>query len=477
MSEQLGLEGVDSTAKPSVSEASTPMARREVGLRINTKNTSFRSIHYLGSKQRLLPAIRDAVNQTASEGARIIDLFSGSGIVSREFSRERPVTAVDIQEYSRVLTSTMLNGPINSYLDVSQIPYLIQNSEITKNLLWAFDPLISIEKKFIKNSVNGELDDLCFLLENACFLEYYHRLNIPDHSEFRAALDKTEHRLTLSGLLESKNSVVSRYYGGVYFSYMQAVYIDAARTIISNQYPSYDLPIAALLSTASDISNTVGNQFAQPLRPRDKQGKPKSSLSKKVKIDREKSIVNTLAKWIAKYSELPTPIFNHKTVRADFTEAMKNTTDEIGVIYADPPYTRDHYSRFYHVLETIALQDQPSIARFSTSPDSRFSRGIYRDDRHQSPFCIKSTAPDAFRSLFSLSQNLSAPLILSYSPYEAADGTHPRVVSRSQLMSVALEFFENVDCIELDGFNHSMLNKSDSKLKARAQSEILLICR
>ncbi|MBY6207476.1 MULTISPECIES: DNA adenine methylase [Halomonas] len=475
MTEQLEFECVEPKAKvaPGLSEGSTPMLCRKA----ESKKNVFRSIHYLGSKQRLLPAIREAVTQIAPESSRMIDLFSGSGIVSHEFSSDRPVTAVDIQEYSRVLSSTMLNGPIESDLDITQIPYLIQSSEITKKLLWAFEPLISIEEEVIKNSALGNLNDLCFLLENACFLEYQLGLNNPDHFEFRAALEKTEQRLALADLLESKRSVVTRYYGGIYFSYMQAVYIDATRTIISNHFPSYDLPIAALLSTASDISNTVGNQFAQPLRPRDKEGRPKASLSKKVKTDRERSVVDTLAKWLVKYSKIGKPAFKHKTVRADFIEALQKTTDEIGVIYADPPYTRDHYSRFYHVLETIALQDRPSIVRFSTSPNSRFSRGIYRDDRHQSPFCIRSTAPDAFRSLFSLSQKLSAPLVLSYSPYEATDGTHPRVVSRSQLVNIASEFFENVDCIELDNFNHSMLNKSDSKLKTRAQSEILLICR
>ena len=33
------------------------------------------------------------------------------------------------------------------------------------------------------------------------------------------------------------------------------------------------------------------------------------------------------------------------------------------IVYADPPYTRDHYSRFYHVLETISLFDSPIVSK------------------------------------------------------------------------------------------------------------------
>ena len=39
-------------------------------------------------------------------------------------------------------------------------------------------------------------------------------------------------------------------------------------------------------------------------------------------------------------------------------------------VYADPPYTRDHYSRFYHVLETLALRDDPRfrLTRLTVTP-------------------------------------------------------------------------------------------------------------
>ena len=42
------------------------------------------------------------------------------------------------------------------------------------------------------------------------------------------------------------------------------------------------------------------------------------------------------------------------------------------VVYADPPYTRDHYSRYYHLLDTLLLYDYPDPV----------GKGQYRLDRN-----------------------------------------------------------------------------------------------
>lgn len=75
----------------------------------NTNTHELRPIHYLGSKLRILDTIGGAVDSVSPGNGRICDLFSGSGTVSRYFAHTRPVTAVDIQEYSRVLCSAVLN--------------------------------------------------------------------------------------------------------------------------------------------------------------------------------------------------------------------------------------------------------------------------------------------------------------------------------------------------------------------------------
>ena len=65
----------------------------------------FRPIQYLGSKLRLLDSITEAVDDVSLRRGPNLDLFCGSGVVSRHLGRSRPMVAVDIQEFSRVVTS------------------------------------------------------------------------------------------------------------------------------------------------------------------------------------------------------------------------------------------------------------------------------------------------------------------------------------------------------------------------------------
>ena len=73
-----------------------------------------RTIHYLGSKLRLLDPIRRAVAAVAPVSQPVCDLFAGSGIVSLALASDWDVTSVDIQEYSRVLCNGLVNPPPNA---------------------------------------------------------------------------------------------------------------------------------------------------------------------------------------------------------------------------------------------------------------------------------------------------------------------------------------------------------------------------
>jgi adenine-specific DNA-methyltransferase len=84
---------------------------------------------------------------------------------------------------------------------------------------------------------------------------------------------------------------------------------------------------------------------------------------------------------------------------------------EGGTVYADPPYAFVHYSRFYHALETLVLYDYPELQ----IKGGKVVKGRYREDRHQSPFSIRSLVPEAFKLLFEGSRASNSNLVLSYS--------------------------------------------------------------
>ncbi len=277
---------------------------------------------------------------------------------------------------------------------------------------------------------------------------------------------------------EENSFLATKYFGGVYFSYKQAICLDAILDNITEVESKYrPTLLAALLSTASDIVNTVGKQFAQPIRPRNKNGTPKTGIIKQLRKDRNLNVLSVYTNWVNKYAEIKVSTLKHEILIMDFKKALDKLDDDVSTVYADPPYTRDHYSRFYHGLETLCLMDYPSVSTTNIGGVERLSRGLYREEREQSDFCIRSKAPQAFEELFKIVAKKKKNLLLSYSPYNKENKAHPRVVEIDFLETMALKYFTNVEIRSLGKFTHSKLNRSDLHLDAEESAEVLIICK
>ena len=128
------------------------------------------------------------------------------------------------------------------------------------------------------------------------------------------------------------------------------------------------------------------------------------------------------------------------------------------------------------MLETITLRDSPELSTTNIHGETHISNGIYRKDRHQSPFCIKSKAPEAFRSMFEIISKGERNLLLSYSPYDETKKTHPRVVTMQELITWAKEYFLHVHVVSAGVFKHNKLNSSEHFLDASDEAEVLIVC-
>lgn len=448
-------------------------------MELDTNGHELRPIHYLGSKLRILDTIGDAVNSVSPGHGRICDLFSGSGTVSRYFAHSRPVTAVDIQEYSRVLCTAVLM-PVRFPFTGHELEIRIKKSKEYATLLDSFEPLLAYERTATENAKQDNLDSLYDLIANGSVI-VAEKGFLPKSLKLSSAIQSSLKLLERAGLSNSVDTMVTRYFGGLYFSVEQAICIDAALDYIYNQINDASMRnslLAALLSTTSEIVNTVGKQFAQPLQVLDKTGKPKRKLLKKILDDRAVSFWDSFAGWVDAYSTLePTPSFLHKVLCLDFHDALKQLQrSDVSVVYADPPYTRYHYSRYYHVLETICLRDLPEISP-TFEGGSQLSRGIYREGRHQSPFCIRSKAGEAFDYLFAGVAELKVPFVLSYSPFSESSLATPRLQTIEQLLNKARHYYEDVSLISPGHFMHSKLNAVEKNFEAEQEAELLIVCQ
>jgi adenine-specific DNA methylase len=442
------------------------------------ERNTIRPIHYLGSKLRMLSVIEQVLDQVDPGRGITCDLFCGSGVVSSHLSAKREMVAVDIQEYARTLSNALVNPIRISEEEISSIISGFKDDEHSEKLCWAMEPLISAEETRIESAAQGNLSPLYDLLEAGSVV----RAEIDGIEALprtcQELFEHTHERLREMGLSESVKATTTRYYGGLYFGFLQSIKLDYLLSKANSQAENRrDLLVAAILSTASEVTPTVGNQFAQPLRPRKSDGSPKGNVWRRVAEARSEDVFEKFRHWVRRYSSRAGDTKDGEAVRADFREFLASSDHSVSAFYVDPPYTRDHYSRYYHVLETMCLRDNPDITKSRSGGKRSATRGLYREGRHQSPFCIKSKAPGAFEELFSLLRGFDAPAVLSYSPGSKDGGSRPRVMDLREVISIAESNFRSVAQVEVSGISHSKLNNRDRQLGTPEEAESIIVCK
>jgi adenine-specific DNA-methyltransferase len=138
---------------------------------------------------------------------------------------------------------------------------------------------------------------------------------------------------------------------------------------------------------------------------------------------------------------------DHIVTKQDVFEAAEETASN--VVYLDPPFTKRQYPAYYHVLETIAMEDTPKLIG---------KTGMRPWKERASVFCYKYKAKNALEKLIEILWPRT--IFLSYS----SDGH----IQKNELLSI-LENFGPVTCYEYKyrrfKSNNGTHMPSDSSLK------------
>ena len=234
----------------------------------------------------------------------------------------------------------------------------------------------------------------------------------------------------------------SKYYSGTYWNFEQCVWIDSLRCIAEKHKdkPLYYAILGSLISAMSYVTQSTGH-YAQY---RD----INSNNFDDILIYRRRSIWNYFEK---KFKELTISlngaiIKDTRITNLDYLDCLR-VIENGSIVYADPPYQSVHYSRFYHALETLVRYDYPAVSH----------KGRYREDRHQSPFCKKTTVKQAFTNLFEGVKSKNAHLALSYSD--------TGMITLKQITELAKYVFKKQYTVEIleKSHMHSTMGRSDEK--------------
>lgn len=404
-------------------------------------------LNYMGTKRALAPRIASVIG-----GARpgpVLDGFSGMCAVGQAIGPARPVWSNDVQLFAATVARVLFVFPdhpprCHVIPDVLFGDYYRNKRELERR----HDRLVDEEDRALAQRNVRQLS------------------RVTERS--RALLGSQEFQRALPRLRRCPNTYPYRlftyYYAGTYLGLRQCIDVDSlifairsalTRNVITKGQASWLL--IALATTLQKVATTTGH-FAQYLQL-------KPDTSDRYIRQRRRQLWD---EWLDSIPlEPPIGSWDWRAQNRAYSgdvlhllRSFRRARNAPTVVYADPPYTTDHYSRYYHLLETLLRYDYPKVT----------GNARYRSDRFQTPFSIKSEAAKSFDSLAAATASIGADLVVSY-PEEGLLGE-----LRLSPMDLLQRHFRLVEVC--DRIQHSHSTHGASKGPAtRAVTEIIYWAR
>jgi len=310
----------------------------------------------------------DALGRSVLGASRVFDLFSGSAAVAWHVAQRhgKEVIACDLQQYSMVIAAAV-----------------IERTDVITDFGW-------VDKWF--RSARARISGHRNWSELKSHQASLRKVDVCDVADQARAFDL------------GNNYPISKAYGGHYFSPMQSAWIDALRVSLPAEPAYRNVALAALIQAASRCAASPGHT-AQPFKPNDTAGPFLLEAWQRdvpsIVIARLKDIAPRVAK------------IRGKAHCSDALEIADRA--RVGdLAFVDPPYSGVHYSRFYHVLETVARGRVGEVSGIGRYPPA--------DERPSSSFSIKTQSEKAFNELLKVLSGRGASVIITFPANEASNG-------------------------------------------------------
>ena len=431
-----------------------------------------RPVHYLGNKQRSLSAILPHVAATVGPGDTVADLFTGTSVVAQSMaSLNLNIVALDVSPACATMARATLGIGRGKNDDPEEIFETVAKlaQRHLQELSSVFCRWLDAEDQAVAVADGGEL----LSLGGAIPQVWRHQ---PD-DRLGALFDRWR-SATRTG--DSTPALLSPVYAGTYLGVRQAVTLDAYRAAVGESMRQCFLTpwqaqamITSLLSAASSAAFTAGKHFAQPykLGPRTNSGFHRS----RILADRSVNILAHATRFLSHLVARARPATEcHEVIEAPVENLTVAALVSRGVrlVYADPPYTAQQYSRFYHLLDTYAT----GRPRPLQTVRGEITSGLYPTLRYMSSFCRKTQAMSALRSLVEVCRAADTTLLLSYSLSARTSVGNKRILNLQELTDVLADSYGRsaLSLVELD-HRYRQFNQESSVSASRADKEILVV--
>lgn len=396
-------------------------------------------VRYMGTKRHMADHVRDAIAALGQDG-RVVDLFSGMGSVAESLRDTASVITNDAMSFTAALSRARFTGATraSSALDVRD-----RLAPAYESRRAALEARYARELADEQDALDGDRDALTAYMNSAQHVG-----------------NSTQKRRSARAAAEAGGAehyeLASLYFGAGYLSLRQAIELDAIRAAIDGDdvHVERDWLIGSWIAGASVLLNAPGHT-AQFLRP--------NSNSAHARIVRtwRRSMWDEFVGALDDVTQV-----GEESWRANNTVYVGDALDlisagelqKIGVVYADPPYTRDQYSRYYHVYETLYRYDYPDSS----------GAGRNRSDRFTTGFSLKSAVVASFNDLCRNVARMRVPLVISYPSAGLLSQANGGVEA------IAGDYFAKVKTLSYEA-NHSTMGASNGDSK-KSVTENLYVC-
>lgn len=327
------------------------------------------SASYMGSKKNLRAFIVESIYSIAEKDSVVFDLMCGSGSVSGAFSLFWKTYVSDAMKFSRILAK--IQGGGYTLTKAKNTIEQINNNAIGNliALTKMFEKQVSSEDRLFHSQITPELKSD---FDNFC-------------RSFPSLVDGSSVEMSEY----SRRKMASEFpyllftccYSNLYIGVRQAIEIDSCRFAIEQLPDRTDRSwaLGALLTTLSAVGNTYGGHFAQP------KFKNVLRLSDRELFGLiEQRSISVIAEFAVRLRELALESEAHKAFeiqecRGPWQIALAEFISEVdmaipNIVYVDAPYTRDEYSRYYHILETLVKYDYPITVGIGRVPNKKLGQ-------------------------------------------------------------------------------------------------------
>lgn len=406
----------------------------------------FPILNYPGSKRNLLNFIDEYTTNHIPKEKAFFDIFAGSGAVSYFYKDRFKVYANDSEKYSFVLLNALLNfQPKMNLSDIlEEIGFF---SDLNKRELKGFfNNWIVKEQELLRTNNHDDIE------------QFY--LTFPNVWKENVIINNLE--ITIETLRKLPfYSLFTTYYSGNYFGVYQAVEIDSIRYAIEKSNFNIEtkhMLLSSLFYAMKEAVFSKDGHMAQPLGI-------KNNLDKLFK----RRNVSIYEKFVLKVKDFYSDNFlienrGNKVFNYTFEELLYSNLelfDEVGFIYADPPYTDMQYSRYFHLLNTLVDYQYPEFTMYR----GNLSKGLYTENRYQSPLSQKSKAIFYHKQLFDLCKEKKIGLAFSFAYPVNPDKqqTNRYVLNIFDLIDYGKNVFNSNFQYYTQDYNHSNNRNSTSK--------------